>query len=374
MMRHSASRLNDIRPTAHRVGRRIGVGERLLDALIGITVLALIAVGIQWTWQYWGQNLDTISTTRRIERAQGWDGGAAGTAASDTRIAQPRYSEPPSEAAPAYAGVIGHMMIPRLGSDWDRIIQEGTGTDVLDNLGVGHYQQSVMPGSLGVTAYAGHRPPASLWLLDTVKPGDAVVIRTRDYWYVYRIQTTPRIVDSTDWSVLDPVEGQRTLVLTTCDPKWVGGDAANRLVATATFDYWARVADGTVRELTGPKTEAKGPQAVVSTVSSTVSTVTHDAPVTPFLAAVAFGAWLLLDAAFWLLDRRCALRRLSHEGWWSRWNPMVMLWRIQAGVLPIRIILYALMWLAAVCACWAWVCPWAAETIPWLATPHPTMG
>nr|WP_236029072.1 sortase [Bifidobacterium miconisargentati] len=262
------------------------------------------------------------------------------------------------------------MYIPRFGSGWDRLIQQGTGDDILNNLGVAHYENSVMPGALGMTGYAGHRQSASLWLLDTVRVGDAVVIRTKDYWYVYRITGT-KIVTADDWSVLDPVEGERTLVLTTCDPKYPTSEPSNRLVAFAEFDYWARASEGTVRELTGADSTPRTVGATISRVSDTVRRVNHDAPVTPSLAVLLLGSWLVLDAGCWLLDRRASIRRLRRDGWW---NPMLLLWRLQAGFLPVRLVLYLLMWSGVVFTCFAWLCPWLAEHVSWLAAPHPVMG
>ncbi|KFI46095.1 sortase [Bifidobacterium biavatii] len=338
--------------------------------LLGVIALTFLFTVTQFVWQYWGASFDTVSTTKRIETEHHWKVSKPVKVTSTTRVAEPRYSEPPAEAEPKYGDVIGHIYIPRLGSDWDRLIQEGTGIDVLNNLGLGHFENTSMPGQLGVTAFAGHRQPVNLWALDTVVKGDAVVIRTEHYWYVYRI-TRLEIVDKTDTSVLDPVSGERTLVLSTCDPKWVAVDPQNRLIAHAVFDYWSPVSDGTVRELTGPADTKRTVESTITTVSTRIATVTNDAPVTPTLAIVCLGTWLVMDMLFWLIDRNRSWTRLARQGWW---NVIVLLWRVQAGPLPVRLLLSLVMWTGMVFSCFAWACPWVAGTIPILSTPYPGLG
>ena len=56
------------------------------------------------------------------------------------------------------------------------------------------------------------------------------------------------------------------------------------------------------------------------------------------------------------------------------WNPVVWGWRLQAGILPVRIVLQLIQLAGIILACWAWVCPWIADTIPVFATPHPVVG
>lgn len=348
----------------------------VLDVLIGLIALGLLFMGVQFVWQYWGSGLDVIASTHRVEHDAGWDSSAAGgSSSSDGRVARAKSGEPVVEERPGHDGVVGYLHIPRLGSDWSKLIQEGTDPATLDMMGLGHYESSPMPGGLGAAAFAGHRNPMSLWNLDLVEAGDAVVVQTRDHWYVYRV-TGMRIVGESDVSVLEPEEGRRTLVLTTCDPKYATADGHyNRLVAFADFVYWADTADGTVAELLGDDAGARpDAAALVARVGERVSRVTHDAPVTPFLAAVCLGAWLALDLVFWLAWRDRSLARLARRGFWSRWNPLVVLWRIQAGPFPLRVPLCVLMWMGVVFACFAWVCPWFAETFPAFAAPHPMVA
>jgi sortase A len=64
--------------------------------------------------------------------------------------------------------------------------------------------------------------------LDELKPGDEIVTVTDAGRSVYRVVGV-RVVDKSDWSVVDPFDGYR-LTLTTCHPV---GSAKQRLVVSA---------------------------------------------------------------------------------------------------------------------------------------------
>lgn len=131
---------------------------------------------------------------------------------------------PTRPGAPGEATAL--LRIPRLGSDYEVPILEGTGLGVLAR-GVGHYAGTAEPGQVGNFALAGHRithgqPFSRLLDLDV---GDQVVIETRDATYTYVLDTSPRdltVKETAGW-VLDPDPGQAGTVpdtaritLTTC--------------------------------------------------------------------------------------------------------------------------------------------------------------
>jgi sortase A len=136
------------------------------------------------------------------------------------------------------------------------VIVEGSGQDQLAQ-GPGHYQGSAMPGQPGNVAIAGHRVgKGSPFLdLDKLRPGDAIVVETQNYWFTYRVlgdaatgdfSTDPsgipgqEIVQPTDVGVIAttpdspgaPASGQY-LTLTTCHPKF---SARQRLIVHAVLD------------------------------------------------------------------------------------------------------------------------------------------
>jgi hypothetical protein len=71
---------------------------------------------------------------------------------------------------------------------------EGTSNEQLAKHGLGHYHETQMPGQLGNFAVAGHRSGYGepLAHVDELQEGDAIVVRTKDYWYVYHYTTSHR--------------------------------------------------------------------------------------------------------------------------------------------------------------------------------------
>jgi sortase A len=148
------------------------------------------------------------------------------------------------------------IYIPDFGTDYVFTVVEGTGVDEL-NKGPGHYADTPLPGAVGNVAIAGHRVgKGSPFLnLDKLEAGAAIVVRTKSYWYTYRVVGEPggsadavsalgfpgrEIVDPSDVGVIAPVPDKpgakptrRLLTLTTCHPKFT---ARQRMVIHAELD------------------------------------------------------------------------------------------------------------------------------------------
>jgi sortase (surface protein transpeptidase) len=165
---------------------------------------------------------------------------------------------PVAHPAPYPAGdLLAVVHIPRLGADYHRVLLEGTAEKELSQ-GPGHYVGTAMPGERGDLAIAGHRVgKGSPFLdLDRLRPGDPIVIETRDSWFVYRVlgnRTTGAFTDDPSGipgqeivspSAIDviaptpdaapsaPASGAY-LTLTTCHPKF---SARKRLIIHAVLD------------------------------------------------------------------------------------------------------------------------------------------
>ena len=118
---------------------------------------------------------------------------------------------------------IARLYIPVMKLHW--VVVEGV--DVGDiRFAPGHYPGTAMPGQIGNFSVAGHRVPPLFWNLQEVRPGDQVVVATRDYWYVYRV-TANEIVTPHSIEVVAPTPDRigvapttAMLTLTTCNPKW----------------------------------------------------------------------------------------------------------------------------------------------------------
>lgn len=345
-------------PNRHRPEDTVDTPGHILQLIGGLAFLLVLICLIQLVWQVKGSELDAIHAQEKIAINAGFD---------ETKIpegvAQPQEGDPPVEPQPLETQFIGWMYIPRLGADWKRVIQEGTNAVVLDNLGLGHYTGTAMPGGVGNSAYAGHRTPSDLGYADQLEHGDPIIIQTNDHWYVYEVQTS-WIVPLSDVSVLEANGDARLLTLTTCDPMFQS-PAPNRLIIRADFKYWANTADGTPAELldvdTNPVTDT------TANITEKIRDISKYAPVTPIFAVCCLLIWIIFCGLCWLFfhhDR--VLKPVS-------WSPLTLLWRLQCGPVALRVITYLFMWLAIVFACWAWLCPWLANTIPGLESPYPGM-
>lgn len=125
------------------------------------------------------------------------------------------------------------VRIPRFGDDYVVPVYAGTSEEVLTR-GYGHFEGSADPGERGNYALAGHRITHGepLRRMPELRPGDEVVVETREATYTYELDTDPEelVVDFTQVWVVDPLPtnpvdggvqpaqrpGQRLITLTTC--------------------------------------------------------------------------------------------------------------------------------------------------------------
>jgi sortase A len=130
-------------------------------------------------------------------------------------------------ARPIPGAAVGFLDIPRI--HLDMVVVQGAGEAALAK-GPGHYVQTPFPGYGGNVAIAGHRTTHlhPFWPLDTLRPGDRILIQTRLGAFVYRV-IWQRTVALNDWSVIarTPVP---SLTLTTCTPRF---SSTHRLVVRA---------------------------------------------------------------------------------------------------------------------------------------------
>lgn len=181
--------------------------------------LALLIAGLSlfgWVgYQYVGTNVvseqqfDTERTRLRSE----W---------SNPLPEQQREVPPP----PLPGNAMALMRIPALGADYEIPLVQGTTPAALAK-GIGVYDSSVAPGAIGNFAVAGHRVTNGEPFRNVLqlKPGDRVIVETRDSVYTYVLDTSPAdlTVDESEGWVLGPVPGKpeqtptaALITLTTC--------------------------------------------------------------------------------------------------------------------------------------------------------------
>ena len=343
----------------------------LLQFISGTAILLGMLAGVFFAWAYWGVGMDVgtvtrdleTATTTRIETAD-WD-----------KVAALRHDEPPVEAAPAEGELFAYIHVPHLGKDWKRPIQQGVSDRILASLGAGHYPQTAMPGQVGNSAYAGHDTPGDFGAFYDLPEGSEVIIEGASHWYVYKL-TRHLITIAQDTGVLDADAAgvQRGITLTTCWPQYVAEDTGQRFVWHGVFAGWATKADGVPASLaqkhvTVSERLIRGFDRVSERVGMPLSGV---------LAVCCAAMWVVADGALWLVNRRRAAARWRDVSW----NPLVWVWRLQAGVGgnkwvsgTARTLTLLLLCAAIVFASWRWLCPWLADTAPWLPdVPHPDFG
>ena len=116
------------------------------------------------------------------------------------------------------------MRIPILGSDWARTISEGTSPEILDHLGIGHYEKTEFPGEKGNFAVAGHS--GNQWTpfanYAGIGEGNLIEIETFDANYVYQVVDTKTVNEKNmdtvykNPSIKSDGEGKSWLTITTC--------------------------------------------------------------------------------------------------------------------------------------------------------------
>lgn len=217
-------------------------GELLLTA--GVVLLLFVA------WELWWTNVEADAKQgQAIEKfAKDFTGPVTPPAEKVD------YGKPKVTAAPGYGETIGVMYVPRFGKEYSRPIIQGTGVDVLDSLGLGHYEGTTMPGAPGNFAVAGHRQThgAVLDNIHQLVPGDRIYVQTKDGYYTY-VYRNNQIVLPSRTDVLLPVPTKKDakprdsyLTMTSCNPRF---GAQERIIAYSLLESWQPASAGPPSEI-----------------------------------------------------------------------------------------------------------------------------
>ncbi|ROS75243.1 sortase A [Curtobacterium sp. PhB130] len=245
------------RPSARGQRPRQTVGGAIVSLIAELLIIAGALTGLYVLWTAWWTDVVAVTGQTALVQDLGQQKTGSGTG-TEHRGTAPVLAEPPN-----VTDVFGTMQIPRFGTDYDRPIGEGTDREeVLNTIGLGHYQDTAMPGAPGNFAVAGHRVTYGKPLnqIAELKTGDAIVVRVTDkktdfdVWYVYDV-TDSQIVTPDHVETIAPVPNKpgvaptasdRWLTLTACHPMW---SAKERYVTHAKLDYWMPASEGTPKEL-----------------------------------------------------------------------------------------------------------------------------
>lgn len=227
-------------------------GELLITA--GVILLLFVA------WELWWTNIEANAKQQEVVEslAESFDlpvvppaGSGDGAQETAPAPAQPEDEgvEPPVMGSVPVGEPIGIMYVPRFGDNYTRPIVSGVGAPVLDNLGLGHYPETAMPGAVGNFALAGHRQTHGevLDAIHTLVPGDKLYVQTADGFYTY-VFRNKQIVLPNRADVLLPVPTQpgaepteRIMTLTSCNPRF---GAQERIIAYSVMESWRPLSAG----------------------------------------------------------------------------------------------------------------------------------
>ncbi|MBG6226358.1 sortase A [Arthrobacter sp. CAN_A2] len=240
------------------------VAQVLGELLVTAGVILLLFVG----WELWWTNIDSgirqeqaleefFSEVPSLEEAplppvQGGNG-----------TVPEEFGDPVVLPQADLTGTFGAVYVPRFGGDYSRPVTSGVGSDILDNLGLGHYPGTAAPGAVGNFALAGHRQTHGQVLdqIHTLVPGDRIYVQTREGYYTYVFRNTEIVLpDRSD--VIAPVPTQpgaepvdRILTLTSCNPRF---GAQERIIAYSVLESWRPADAGPPPEIAEQVARAAG--------------------------------------------------------------------------------------------------------------------
>lgn len=183
--------------------------------LAGLLVFGIFHLGVASST---GRELDRFATLQALAKAEAPDQSLW----SPTRVNA--WNRLLSESFPAPLAV---LRIPKIRVEVP--VLPGTDDRTLDR-GVGHIEETAIPGTEGNSGLAGHRDSFFRGLKD-IAVGDEIELDTLDRTEVYRIERT-WVVEPEDVSVLDPTP-VRSLTLVTCYPFYFVGSAPQRFIVRA---------------------------------------------------------------------------------------------------------------------------------------------
>lgn len=219
------------------------IGELLLVA--GLGVLGYIV------WQPWHTGVTVTAKQEQLSAADSEKWRAEAQPLQTEGVPVPAKPEAAEVFAVLHAPAFGTSYANRIGetTDWWTVLN-------LDEKGIGHYENTQLPGEPGNFALAGHRSGPlinSFREVMNLRVGDPLFIETADGWYTYRFRSIEYVLPN-ETDVLNPfprLEGipgtDQIMTFTTCHPKLAGSD--ERAIAYSVFEGFQPHSAGPPAEL-----------------------------------------------------------------------------------------------------------------------------
>lgn len=262
-MTEQAQTRRELNARDYKKGR--GVKSYILG-FIGFLGELMITVGVLLglfvVWQLFWTDVQFARHQKEIFQELNWE------APKDTPAVQIPTGDPPIIDEPEEGSIIGALYVPKFGADYEVAIAEGIDKrTILDKLGIGHYEDTAMPGDIGNFALAGHRVTYGKPFnkIAELEPGDSIIVlvdgkEQGKYWYVYEV-TNSLIVDPDEIEVIQPAPKSmpltqggtvagRYITLTACHPMY---SLKERYITHGELKYWLPFEDGTPQELLDAK-------------------------------------------------------------------------------------------------------------------------
>ena len=240
---------------ARRAKSRPSLALRITGVVGELMITAGVVLGLFVVWQMWWTDITAGRIQAQTLADLGWDDPLDTVPAAEELPG----TEPPVLEDVPVGEVFATLLVPRFGDDYEVPIVSGVDKrTILDTGNIGHYTETAMPGDLGNFSLAAHRTTYSKPFnqIAELQPGDPIVVRTADAWYVYEA-TDSLVVMPSQVEVIAPVPGlmpgeeipeltERYITLTSCHPMF---SARERFITHGVFKYWMPVSAGTPAEL-----------------------------------------------------------------------------------------------------------------------------
>lgn len=219
------------------------IGELLIT--LGIVLMLYVA------WELWWTNIDSANAQKEVTKNLVQDlGDVVITEDDDDTDYGPA---PVAEVDPGET--FGIMYFPSFGKKGTHHpVSYGVDSNVIDNLGIGYYPNTQLPGEKGNFAVAAHRQTHGqvFWDIDKLKEGDHVYLQTKEGYYTYTWFET-EIVEPSNGDVLLPtphqwgIEPKRSiLTMTSCHPPFT---TRQRIIAYSELTSWRPLDAGPPKEI-----------------------------------------------------------------------------------------------------------------------------